>query len=273
MDSISFAPRAAARPSLRSRLAFTLVELLVVIAVIGILVALLLPAVQSAREAARRTKCANSLKQNTLAVQMYHDTIEVLPPANLMSVGSEQITWFGKINYSTNAVTPHEGLISDFIENSASVYRCPSMTGLTFLYGGETGGYGYNMNMGRVDYSGWPAPPRQIITTLATFPTTHRTIVFSDSARLALPWSGDPVLKATENFYLLGPQDPSTAPFTQFRHGGRTAVVAFLDGHVETRTEEFVASPSHWDAAANEMRNKKAIGYIADQSIEQYRSQ
>ncbi len=113
---------------------FTLVELLVVIAIIGILVALLLPAVQAARESARRSMCLNNLKQLGLATHMYHDTTKELPPSRMWDGG---FTWAGVVlPYIEEATirdnadfTKSFGSQPDLVKlTPISTFLCPSRT-------------------------------------------------------------------------------------------------------------------------------------------------
>jgi prepilin-type N-terminal cleavage/methylation domain-containing protein len=133
----------------RDRRGFTLVELLVVIAIIGILIALLLPAVQAAREAARRSQCSNNLKQIGLALHNYHDTYKSLPAGYLRQKGSnnnlyanwswgsallpfmEQQPLYDQIDPTTNQlhVIIGQALERGLMQEPNAAFRCPSDTG------------------------------------------------------------------------------------------------------------------------------------------------
>jgi prepilin-type N-terminal cleavage/methylation domain-containing protein len=117
----------------RRRLGFTLVELLVVIAIIGVLIALLLPAVQAAREAARRSQCHNNLRQQAIALHNYHDINKALPSG----VDQYGFAWNGRIL----PFIEQEPLFSTLILNTETGDTSVYTNGIGNWDQGSTNGY------------------------------------------------------------------------------------------------------------------------------------
>ncbi|MCA9038406.1 MAG: DUF1559 domain-containing protein [Planctomycetaceae bacterium] len=164
------------------RRGFTLIELLVVIAIIAILIALLLPAVQQAREAARRTQCKNNLKQIGLALHNYHDVHRCLPSGSIVLLNAAGTTYNGhgwtwhasilpfidQANMYEQIQGPNDGGLGSELGGTTSakqmlagatvmsIFWCPSQPDST--QGPQKGGYSpsnYNANMGTlIGYNG-----------------------------------------------------------------------------------------------------------------------
>src|SRR3569623_2072154 len=116
------------------RRAFTLIELLVVIAIIGILIALLLPAVQAAREAARRSQCLNNLKQFGVALHNYHDVVRQFPPSTMQDAVFENGTLGEFFAYGALAT------LMPYMEG-ANLYNTMDMTQPLYVPGSGSSGY------------------------------------------------------------------------------------------------------------------------------------
>jgi prepilin-type N-terminal cleavage/methylation domain-containing protein len=212
-----------------ARKAFTLVELLVVIAIIGILVALLLPAIQAAREAARRTECSNNLKQLGLAMHSYHDTwkqfplpgmianelgwtVSILPQIEQQAIADRMDYNQGSINSATKM---------EHATNQIKAFLCPSAVAadMKTKFAGEEWPAGSGQLAWTAHYYGILGPRGTNPMTNVAYKCVNMTEAFGGECQQGVMWQYasmlSDILDGTSNTYLLGEMSWKDMPYSR----------------------------------------------------------
>lgn len=237
------------RHSRAARAAFTLLELLVVIVIIAGLLGVLVPVCRSALERGWATQCRANLRQLAQANNAHATSLGAFAAAAPDIFTSNRIRWHGARSNAREAFRAGEGTLSDYIGHSAAVRRCMALRDVrrgraSNAFEESCGGYGYNLiGVGsRACLDGFKASSMDRGISPGEMDNPAGLVMFADTA-FPQPY-GNP--KYLVEYSFAEPPHPLEAgttndaaadqqPSLHFRHPGRTASVAWADGHVDER--------------------------------------
>jgi len=263
----------ASRRAGRPRAGFTLLELLVVVAIVALLLALLLPSLGGAREAARTGVCASNQRQLAAALLLYAGDHADRAAPGAADHRANLTRWHGSRRDPSGPFLPEGGALTPYLSGDGSgpgasraVRACPTFIGVLDRlaetgqgFERAAGGYGYNNAYVGVELASagpdlWRVRDDRTGSAIALFAQPDNTVVFADAA-FPDALAPDAIIEYSfaEPPFHVGFAGSRMDPSIHFRHGSRSAVAAWLDGHTKIRKLARTWSSGLYDPPAEEI--------------------
>jgi prepilin-type N-terminal cleavage/methylation domain-containing protein/prepilin-type processing-associated H-X9-DG protein len=266
---------------------FTLIELLVVISIIALLIGILLPSLAMARRSAESVQCKSNIRSLAIVNIAYStDNKNYFVPATYDEMANLE-RWHGNRNSTSEAFDPATGRLASYLDKQGQAKKCPTLRHYTdsdpgaggATYEAGSGGYGYNHQFigGRYDLAGY-GNASKLTARVSDVNDPVGTIMFTDAANYN---TVDGALVLIENSFAWSPHyvdngtvDPygsyQPTPTTHFRHNGKTANIAWIDGHADDHEIEHSAAHFYLGTGTGDETMKYKLGWFGPTGVDLY---